>query len=80
MESETKVQGPSTWDVLREHGLDRRTFLKFCTTMTAAMGLEATFVPNVVRALESKPRIPVLWMEGLSCSCCTESITRSSPT
>lgn len=78
MESETRLQGPSTWDVLREHGLDRRTFLKFCTTMTATMGLEATFVPNVVHALESKPRIPVLWMEGLSCTCCTESFIRSS--
>jgi len=73
-----KSSGPTTYDVLREHGIDRRTFLKFCTGMTAMMGLEATFVPDVVRALERRPRIPVLWLEGLSCSCCTESFTRSS--
>jgi hydrogenase small subunit len=42
------------------------------------MGLEAAFVPDVVHALDTKPRIPVLWMEGLSCTCCTESFIRSS--
>jgi hydrogenase small subunit len=74
----TSLSDPTTYEVLRDHGVDRRTFLKFCTGMTAMMGLEATFVPNVVKALESKPRLPVLWLEGLSCTCCTESFIRSS--
>ena len=69
---------PSTYDVLTSHGVDRRTFLKFATAITAAMGLEATMVPKVVAALESKPRLPVIWLHGLECTCCSESFIRSS--
>jgi len=69
---------PTTYEVLQAHGIDRRSFLKFCTTITAALGLEATVVPQVVRAMETKPRIPVLWLHGLECTCCSESFIRSS--
>ncbi len=69
---------PSTYEVLRKHGVDRRTFLRFCTTITAAMGLEATMVPRVVAAMEKNPRIPVIWLHGLECTCCSESFIRSA--
>ena len=46
--------------------------------MAAALGLEATVVPQIVEALETKPRIPVLWLHGLECTCCSESFIRSS--
>jgi hydrogenase small subunit len=69
---------PSTYDVLVQHGVDRRTFLKFCTSITAALGLQATMVPQIVDALENKPRIPVLWLHGLECTCCSESFIRSA--
>ena len=68
----------STYDLLRKHGVDRRNFLKFCTSVTAAMGLEATMVSKVVAAMETKPRIPVIWLHGLECTCCSESFIRSS--
>jgi hydrogenase small subunit len=68
----------STYDVLKQHGVDRRTFLKFCTTISAALGLEATMVPRVVAAMENKPRIPVIWLHGLECTCCSESFIRSA--
>ena len=68
----------STYSLLRQHGVDRRAFLKFCTAMTACMGLESTMVPRVVAAMETKPRIPVLWLHGLECTCCSESFIRSS--
>jgi len=42
------------------------------------MGLEATLVPKVVAAMETKPRIPVIWLHGLECTCCSESFIRSS--
>jgi len=69
---------PSTYSLLLEHGVDRRAFLKFCTAMTACMGMEATMLPRVVAAMETKPRIPVLWLHGLECTCCSESFIRSS--
>ncbi|MCP5044582.1 MAG: hydrogenase small subunit [bacterium] len=69
---------PTTYEVLRQHGIGRREFLKFCTATAAAMGLQATMVPRVVRALESQPRIPVMWLHGLECTCCSESFIRSA--
>src|SRR5208337_5682697 len=68
----------STYEVLREHGVDRRSFIKFCTMMAAALGLESSMVPTIVAALENKPRLPVLWLHGLECTCCSESFIRSS--
>ncbi len=68
----------TTYDVLQKHGVDRRSFLKFCTQTAAAMGLSAALVPKIVEAMETKPRIPVLWLHGLECTCCSESFIRSA--
>src|SRR5450755_3247916 len=75
---ESLLRQTTTYDVLREHGIDRRRFVKFCTMMAAALGLEATVVPQIVEALETKPRLPVIWLHGLECTCCSESFIRSS--
>jgi len=72
------VNNPTTYEVLQQHGVARRDFLKFCVATAAAMGLEASLVPKVVSALETKPRIPVVWLHGLECTCCSESFIRSS--
>ncbi len=69
---------PSTYDVLKENGIERRDFLKFCVTTTAALGLEAAAIPSVVHALETLPRLPVMWMHGLECTCCSESFIRTA--
>ena len=69
---------PSTYAVLEQHGVDRRTFFKYCTSLAAIMGLEAAMVPKVVAAMENKPRMPVIWLHGLECTCCSESFIRSS--
>jgi hydrogenase small subunit len=69
---------PSSYDVLNAHGVDRRTFVTFCTRMAAMMGLSAGAVPQVISAMETKPRIPVVWLHGLECTCCTESFIRAS--
>lgn len=66
------------FDVLSRNGVSRRDFLKFCTITAASLGLAASFGPEIAHALETKPRLPVIWIDGLSCSCCTESFIRSS--
>lgn len=68
----------STYDLLRDHGVDRRTFLDYCVKLTASMGLASTLLPQVVSALETKPRLPVIWLHGLECTCCSESFIRSA--
>jgi hydrogenase small subunit len=32
----------------------------------------------MAHALETKPRVPVIWMHGLECTCCSESFIRSA--
>lgn len=63
---------------LRRTGVSRRDFLKFCSMTAAWLGLSPALAPVMANALETKPRLPVIWIEGLSCTCCTESFVRSS--
>jgi hydrogenase small subunit len=69
---------PTTYELLRQHGTSRRDFLTFCTMTAASLGLPAAATAQIVRAFETKPRIPVLWLHGLECTCCSESFIRSS--
>ncbi|MCC6669556.1 MAG: hydrogenase small subunit [Planctomycetes bacterium] len=66
------------YDVLRKHGVSRRQFLTFCTMTAAALGLKPGDVPAIVHAMRTKPRIPVIWLHGLECTCCSESFIRSA--
>ncbi|MDR2146100.1 MAG: hydrogenase small subunit [Tannerella sp.] len=59
-------------------GVSRRDFLKFCTFMAAYLGVESTGVAQVVKALETKPRLPIIWLHLQECTCCSESFIRSS--
>jgi hydrogenase small subunit len=69
---------PSLWEVMRAKGYSRRDFLRFCSHAAAAIGLGAAGLPRVVRALEKKPRPPVVWLHFQECTCCSESFIRSS--
>ncbi len=69
---------PSVYEECRQKGISRRDFLKFCTTMAAFMGLEASGVAQVVNALDTKPRLPILWLHLQECTCCTESFIRAA--
>ncbi|MBE3551095.1 MAG: hydrogenase small subunit [Brockia lithotrophica] len=60
-----------------EAGLTRRDFLKLASAITLALGLDLKEMPKVVRAMETKERVPVIWLEFQSCSGCGESFIRS---
>ena len=66
------------YDVMRRQGITRRSYLKFCSLTAASLGLAPGFAPTIAHALETKPRVPVLWLHGLECTCCTESFIRSA--
>lgn len=66
------------YDVMRRQGITRRSFLKFCSLTASALGLGPAFIPRIAEAMETKPRIPVLWLHGLECTCCSESFIRSA--
>ena len=66
------------YDVIRRQGITRRSFVKFCNLTAASLGLGPMAATQMAHALETKPRIPVIWMHGLECTCCSESFIRSS--
>ena len=63
---------------LKAKGYTRRQFLKFCGIMGAMLGLHQTGIAQVVNALQTNPRKPVLWFHFQECTCCSESFLRSS--
>jgi len=66
------------WEYAELQGVSRRDFLKFAGWIAAAAGLEASTVGKVVHAMDTKPRLPVVWFHGQECTCCSESFIRSS--
>ncbi|MBM3790034.1 MAG: hydrogenase small subunit, partial [Acidobacteria bacterium] len=71
------VRRLSIWEHARLRGYSRRDFIRFCGWMAAAAGIHSSGLPRVVRALESKPRLPVVWFHFQECTCCSESFLRS---
>lgn len=69
---------PTYYDEVISKGYSRRDFIGFVTMMTAFMGLENSVIGQVAKALETKPRIPVIWLHFQECTCCSESFIRSS--
>ena len=63
---------------LEAQGVSRRNFLKFCTAITAAMGLPATMVARVADTITSPTRTPVIWLHFQECTGCTESLLRAT--
>lgn len=66
------------WEQARLRGYSRRDFLEFCGWMAAAAGIEHSALGSVVQALDTKPRLPVVWFHFQECTCCSESFIRSS--
>jgi hydrogenase small subunit len=66
------------WEHMELQGYSRRDFLRFCSWMAAAAGIASSAVPQVVQAMETKPRLPVVWFHFQECTCCSESFIRSS--
>ncbi len=66
------------YDVIRRQGVTRRSFTKFCSLTAASLGMGSTAAATMARALETNPRVPVIWMHGLECTCCSESFIRSA--
>jgi hydrogenase small subunit len=66
------------YERLRMQGVTRRSFVKFCSLTAASLGLSPAQAQQMAQALQSKPRLPVIWLEGLECTCCSESFIRSA--
>lgn len=81
MNKDATVSGAQ--DILAARGVSRRDFMKLCGTLAAAAGLSQLAVPQIAEALEesvigaTKGNLyPVIWIEGASCTGCTESFAQ----
>ena len=63
---------------LSDSGVSRRDFMKFCTALTATMGLSAAWVPKVAEVFAApKQRPPVVWLHFAECTGCSEATLRT---
>lgn len=66
------------YERLEAKGVSRRDFMKYCSFLTATMGLSAAYVPKVAEVFASSaPRPPVVWLHFGECTGCTEGVLRS---
>lgn len=63
---------------LAERGVSRRDFMKFCTAMSAALALPATFAPRIAQALDEAKRPTLVWLEFQDCAADTEALLRAA--
>lgn len=63
---------------LQRHGLSRRDFLNFCTSMAAVLGLPTTAASAIAAAIEDPARPILVWLEFQDCCGNTESLLRAS--
>lgn len=63
---------------LEKKGVSRRDFMKYCTFLTATMGLSSSFVPKVAEVFAGQAqRPPVIWLHFAECTGCSEALLRS---
>ena len=66
------------YERIEKKGVSRRDFMKFCTFLTATMGLSSSFVPKVAEVFAAPAtRPPVVWLHFAECTGCSESLLRS---
>jgi hydrogenase small subunit len=64
-------------EALRNKGISRRSFLKFCAATASMMALPPSMIPTIANALEKARRPSVIWLSFQECTGCTESLTRA---
>ena len=63
---------------LERKGVSRRDFMKYCTFLTAAMGLSASYIPKVAEVFAApRQRPPVIWLHFGECTGCSEGMLRT---
>lgn len=80
---EKEATGTEFERMLEARGVTRRSFMKLCGAVVAAAGAAQLTVPQVAQALEESVigakegnLYPVIWIEGASCTGCTESFAQ----
>lgn len=62
---------------LKDRGISRREFLKFCGSIAVVMGLDISYAPKIAEALTSKKRPSVVYLHNAECTGCSEAVLRT---
>ncbi|UCD35901.1 MAG: hydrogenase small subunit [Nitrospiraceae bacterium] len=62
---------------VKEKGISRRDFMKFCTSMAALLALPSSFIPKIAEAVAAKKPY-LVWLEFQDCAGDTESTLRAT--
>ena len=66
------------YERLARRGITRRDFMKYCTLLTATLGLSSSFVPKVAEVFAApKQRPPVITLHFGECTGCSEALLRT---
>ena len=65
------MQGTTIQKTAMQNGVSRRDFLKFCSMMAGVLALPSPYLREIEKALETKQRLPVIWLEMQDCAGCT---------
>jgi len=61
-----------------QRGISRRDFIRYCTFLTATMGLSVSYVPRVAELFAAPgQRQPIIWLHFAECTGCSESVLRT---
>jgi [NiFe] hydrogenase small subunit len=63
---------------LKQKGITRRAFLKYCGVIAGALGMGPAFGPKIYQAFAAGPKPAVLWLHFAECTGCTEAALRTS--
>jgi hydrogenase small subunit len=78
MEQGLLFKQPTYYEEVERKGYTRRDFMRFASLMAAFIGLDSSGIAQVAKALETKSRMPIIWLHFQECTCCSESFIRSS--
>jgi [NiFe] hydrogenase small subunit len=66
------------YERLEKKGVSRRDFMRYCTFLTATMGLSVSYVPKVAEVFAApRQRPPVIWLHFAECTGCSEAMLRT---
>jgi len=65
------------YDLLAVRGVSRRDFVKYCSYIAGMLGLSEAAGPRIAAAVAKGAKLkPALWLNGGSCTGCTESMAQ----
>lgn len=68
---------PTIGELLKQRGVSRRAFLKFCAATASLMALPPSMAAQIAETLVKKRRPSVIYLSFQECTGCLESLSRS---